>query len=231
MYRQRLKSESLRRASRAGAGHRSGSRGAECRRLAYADASTGLAQIAELGARSLASSADAIAAVTNLVQRTTGIDITVTSQITDDGQYVFRGIEKRPNLPTEHDSAIPYSWSMCSRVHAGESPATVTDTREVPALWQQWLRLKEASGVDWDILAFCTRDIRLPDGLALRNALPPPHRTARLHDRRGGAPRGARAARGSGDLAGAFGPPARRHARCPPRCRTAAGRVGAGATS
>ena len=24
--------------------------------------------------------------------------------------------------------------------------------------------LKEGLGVDWDILAFCTRDIRLPDG-------------------------------------------------------------------
>ena len=38
------------------------------------------------------------------------------------------------------------------------------DTREVPALWNQWLRLKEGLGVDWDILAFCTREVRLPDG-------------------------------------------------------------------
>ena len=128
------------------------------------DPSTGLAQIAELGARSLATSADAIAAVTDLVQRTTGIDITVTSEITADGNYVFRGLEKRPALPAERDSAMPYSMSMCSRVHAGESPATVPDTREVPALWQQWLRLKEVLGVEWDLLAFCTREIRLPDG-------------------------------------------------------------------
>ena len=128
------------------------------------DASSGLAQIAQLGARSLASSADAIAAVTDLVQRTTGIDITVTSEITAAGEYVFRGIEKSLLLPVERDSAMPYPMSMCSRVHAGESPATVPDTREVPALWQQWLRLKEALGVDWDLLAFCTRDIRLPDG-------------------------------------------------------------------
>ena len=98
------------------------------------DPSTGLAQIAELGARSLATSADAIAAVTDLVQRTTGIDISVTSEITADGNYVFRGLEKRPALPAERDSAMPYSMSMCSRVHAGESPATVPDTREVPAL-------------------------------------------------------------------------------------------------
>src|SRR5439155_12608761 len=38
------------------------------------------------------------------------------------------------------------------------------DTRDVPGLWQHWLRLKEGLGVDWDILAFCTRDIVLPDG-------------------------------------------------------------------
>ena len=98
------------------------------------DPSSGLAQIAQLGAQSLATSAEAIAAVTDLVQRSTGIDITVTSEITDDQQYVFRGIEKRPVLPVERDSAMPFSMSMCSRVHAGESPATVPDTREVPAL-------------------------------------------------------------------------------------------------
>jgi signal transduction histidine kinase len=34
----------------------------------------------------------------------------------------------------------------------------------VPALWQHWLTLKEGLGVDWDILAFCTRDVLLPDG-------------------------------------------------------------------
>jgi signal transduction histidine kinase len=40
----------------------------------------------------------------------------------------------------------------------------VSDTREVAPLWQQWLRLKEGLGVDWDIRAFCTRRIHLPDG-------------------------------------------------------------------
>jgi len=34
----------------------------------------------------------------------------------------------------------------------------------VPALWEQWQRLKAGLGVDWDILAFCTRDVLLPDG-------------------------------------------------------------------
>jgi signal transduction histidine kinase len=124
----------------------------------------GLAAISELGTRALASSADAIAAVCELVQRTTGIDITVVSEVTAGGQYVFRGLEQTAGVPVERGAAIPYDLSLCSRIHAGESPATVPDTREVPALWRQWLRLKEGLGVDWDILAFCTRDIRLPDG-------------------------------------------------------------------
>ena len=76
------------------------------------DPSSGLAQIAQLGARSLATSAEAIAAVTDLVQRWTGIDITVTSEITDDQQYVFRGIEKRLGLPVERDSAMPFSMML-----------------------------------------------------------------------------------------------------------------------
>jgi signal transduction histidine kinase len=123
-----------------------------------------LAEIAELGARTLTSGADEIAAVTELVQRTTGIDVTIVSEITAEGMYVFRGLEARPALPLERDAAIPYASSMCSRIHAGESPSTVPDVREVPALWQHWLTLKEGLGVDWDILAFCTRDVRLPDG-------------------------------------------------------------------
>jgi signal transduction histidine kinase len=126
--------------------------------------SVGLARIAELGTRALASSAEAIDVVAELAQRITDIDITVVSEMTLDGRYVFRGLEKQPSLPLERDDVIPYEWSLCSRVHAGESPATVPDTRAVPALWQQWLRLKEGLGVDWDITAFCTRDVRLPDG-------------------------------------------------------------------
>lgn len=128
------------------------------------EGSIGLAEIGELGTRALASSAEAIAAVSELVQRTTGVYLTVVSEITDDGRYVFRGFEKRDGGSGARDSAIPYEWSLCSRIHAGESPATVPDTRDVPALWRQWLRLKEGMGVEWDILAFCTRDVRLPDG-------------------------------------------------------------------
>jgi signal transduction histidine kinase len=137
----------------------------------------GLAQLAELGARTLATSAEAIAAVAELVQRTTGVDFTVVSEITADGSYVFRGVEQFAGGPVVRDSAIPYEWSLCSRIHVGESPADVPDTREVPALWQQWLRLKAGIGVDWDVLAFCTREVRLPDGslygtLCLHNRRP-----------------------------------------------------------
>ncbi len=124
----------------------------------------GLARISELATSTLATSADAIAAVTELAQRLSGIDVTVVSEVTSDGRYVFRGLEKRIELPLERESAIPYAWSLCSRAHEGESPATVPDTRDVPALWRQWLRLKEGLGVEWDVLAFCTRDVRLPDG-------------------------------------------------------------------
>lgn len=128
------------------------------------EGSIGLARIAELGARSLATSAEAIAAVAELVQRITGTGMTVVSEVSDDGLYVFRGLEQRLGARVARDDSIPYEWSLCSRVHAGESPAMVPDTREVPALWASWLRLKEGLGVDWDILGFCTRDVRLPDG-------------------------------------------------------------------
>jgi signal transduction histidine kinase len=126
--------------------------------------SIGLAEISALGTRALATSAEAIATVAELVQRVTRVDITVVSEITRDGRYVFRGIERPGDVAVERDAAIPYEWSLCSRIHAGESPATVPDTREVPALWRQWLRLKQGLDVEWDILAFCTRDVRLPDG-------------------------------------------------------------------
>jgi signal transduction histidine kinase len=123
-----------------------------------------LADIAEIGARTLSSSGSEIAAVADLVQRATGIDITVVSETTADRRYVFRGLATRPVLGLEPDASIPYESSLCSRVHAGQSPNTVPDTREVPALWEHWLGLKAGLGVEWDILAFCTRDVRLPDG-------------------------------------------------------------------
>jgi hypothetical protein len=77
---------------------------------------------------------------------------------------VFRSIEARPSLPVGRDDSIPWEQSLCARAHAGESPATVPDTRRVPALWESWQRLRGQLGVDWDVMAFCTRDIRLPDG-------------------------------------------------------------------
>jgi len=124
----------------------------------------GLSALTELGALAFASSADAIEATCALVQRLSGVDITVVSEVTADGRYVFRGLENRFEIPLQRGAAIPWEWSLCSRVHAGESPATVPDTREVPALWAAWLRLKQGLGVEWDVLAFCTRDVRLPDG-------------------------------------------------------------------
>jgi signal transduction histidine kinase len=126
--------------------------------------STGLAELAEFSARALESSAEAIAGVAELVQRATAVDFAVVSEITDDGRYVFRGLASARPGPLEPDGAIPYEWSLCSRIHVGESPATVPDTRVVPALWAQWLRLKESLGVEWDVLGFATRDIRLADG-------------------------------------------------------------------
>ncbi len=124
----------------------------------------GLSRIVELTQRSFSGSAETIAAVTDLAQRLSGIDVTVVSEITAEGDYVFRGLEARAPIPIGRDDRIPYAWSLCSRIHAAESPAAVPDTRAVPALWQQWLRLKEGLGVDWDVRAFCTRDIVLPDG-------------------------------------------------------------------
>lgn len=124
----------------------------------------GLAALADIGTLALSSSAEAIEAMCDLAQRLSGVDITVVSEVTSDGRYVFRGLETREPTPLERDADIPWEWSLCSRVHAGESPATVPETRDVPALWASWLRLKEGLGVDWDVRAFCTRDVRLPDG-------------------------------------------------------------------
>lgn len=124
----------------------------------------GIAGLAEIAATALTGSATAIAAVADLAQRLSGIDITVVSQLTPEGGYAFRGLESRMPVPVARDDVIPYPTSLCSRIHAGESPATVPDTQLVPALWAQWLRLKGVLGVDWDVRAFCTRDVTLADG-------------------------------------------------------------------
>ena len=123
-----------------------------------------IAQIAALGRRSLASGAEAIAQVTELIQRLSGVDITVLSEVRD-GTYRFAGLEAVPPLPlVPGESAIPFEASLCSRVHLGLAPAVVPEMRDEPALWEHWLRLKQGLGVPWDIRAFCTTDVRLPDG-------------------------------------------------------------------
>jgi signal transduction histidine kinase len=128
------------------------------------ETNSALGLIADLGARSLATSEEAIDAVAELVRRATGVDFAIVSEVTDDGRYVFRGVDKRADLPIQRGGAIPYERSLCYSAHVGDSPASVPDTREAPALWHQWLHLKAGLDADWDILAFCTREIRLPDG-------------------------------------------------------------------
>ena len=49
-------------------------------------------------------------------------------------------------------------------MHLGLAPAVVPEMRDEPALWDNWLELKQGLGVDWDIRAFCTTEVRLPDG-------------------------------------------------------------------
>ena len=102
--------------------------------------------------------------MTELVQRLSGVDITVLSEVRDGG-YRFAGLETVPALPlVAGDSTIPFEQSLCSRVHLGQAPAVVPEMRDEPALWENWLQLKQGLGVDWDIRAFCTTDVRLPDG-------------------------------------------------------------------
>ena len=123
-----------------------------------------IAQLAELGRRTLSSSQEAITQVTALVQRLSGVDITVLSEVRDGG-YRFAGLEAVPALPlVPGESTIPFESSLCSRVHMGLAPAVVPETRDEPALWEHWLVLKQGLGVDWDIRAFCTTEVRLPDG-------------------------------------------------------------------
>jgi signal transduction histidine kinase len=122
-----------------------------------------IAELALLGQRTLASSEDAIAQVTELVQRLSGVDITVLAEVRD-GAYRFAGVEAVPAVPLVAGDAIPFSSSLCSRVHLGLAPAVVPEMRDEPALWDTWLALKQGLGVDWDIRAFCTTEVRLPDG-------------------------------------------------------------------
>jgi len=126
--------------------------------------SIGLSALSELGTRAFASSAEAIEQMCAIVQRLSGVDFAVVSEVTEDGRYVFRGLEHSSAVELGAGGAIPWERSLCYRVHSGESPATVPETRDVPALWESWLGLKAGIGVEWDVRAFCTRDVRLPDG-------------------------------------------------------------------
>lgn len=77
-----------------------------------------------------------------LVQRLSGVDITVLSEVRD-GDYRFAGLEAVPAVPlVAGSSAIPFELSLCSRVHLGLAPAVVPEVRDVPALWEHWLQLK-----------------------------------------------------------------------------------------
>ena len=87
------------------------------------------------------------------------------AEIVTDGDYRFAGLQAVPALPlVAGSSTIPFSSSLCSRVHLGLAPAVVPEMRDEPALWDNWLELKQGLGVDWDIRAFCTTEVRLPDG-------------------------------------------------------------------
>jgi hypothetical protein len=67
-----------------------------------------IAALAELGRRSLTSSAEAIAQVTEIVQRLSGVDIAVLSEVRD-SDYRFAGLESVPSLPpTPGSSLIPF---------------------------------------------------------------------------------------------------------------------------
>src|SRR5207244_7595732 len=98
----------------------------------------GIAQLAQLGQRTLASSEEAIAQVTELVQRLSGIDITVLSEVRDGG-YRFAGLETIPALPlVAGETTIPFESSLCSRVHLGQAPAVVPEMRGEPGPRDPW---------------------------------------------------------------------------------------------
>ena len=123
-----------------------------------------LAAVADLAGDGLVGESETIRRVAALVQRLLAIDITIVSEITADDRYLFRAIETAVELPIEEGAHIPYTWSLCSRIHAGEAGAATADTRENTGLSRNWARLKDGLGVDWDILAFMTTDVPLPDG-------------------------------------------------------------------
>jgi signal transduction histidine kinase len=124
-----------------------------------------LAEIARLSEAGFIGEDATIARVAALAQRLLQIDFTVVSEITADDRYVFRAIESAIDVPAAVGDDIPYAYSLCSRVHAGEAAPRTEDTRKNAALTANWHRLKGfMEGVDWDVLAFMTADVPLPHG-------------------------------------------------------------------
>ena len=123
-----------------------------------------LAEIAELGSRTAAGSDDVIRRVVALVQLLTGVDLTVLSEI-DRGEYRFRWLETTiGGLGLAPGDSMPYELCLCSRVHAGEASPMTSEMRHVPALWNAWRAIRPGLGVEWDLCAFGTCEVRLPDG-------------------------------------------------------------------
>jgi signal transduction histidine kinase len=123
-----------------------------------------LAEIARLAESGFTGEEDTIGRVAALTQRLLQIDIVIVSEITGDGRYVLRGLEAVPAMPVAAGDDMPYVVSLCSRIHAGEAEQRTTDTRDNPALNASWQVLKAAMDVEWDIRAFMTVDVPLPDG-------------------------------------------------------------------
>lgn len=123
-----------------------------------------LAEIAELGSRTVAGSDAVIRRVVALVQLLMGVDLTVLSEI-ERGEYRFRWLETTiDELALSPGDSIPYELCLCSRVHAGEAPAMTPEMRDEPALWGAWSAIKPGLGVAWDLRAFGTSEVHLPDG-------------------------------------------------------------------
>jgi hypothetical protein len=85
------------------------------------------------------------------VQRVSGVDVAVLSEIRDGG-YRFAGLEAVPAVSLiAGQSTIPFESSLCSRVHLGLAPSVVPEMQDEAALWEHWLELEQGLGVDWDI--------------------------------------------------------------------------------
>ncbi len=123
-----------------------------------------LAEIAELSSRTVAGSDAVIRRVVALVQLLMRVDLTVLSEI-DEGAYRFRWLETTiDGLALAPGDSMPYELCLCSRVHAGQAPPITAEMRDEPALWNAWRTIRPGLGADWDLRAFGTCEVRLPDG-------------------------------------------------------------------